>query len=355
MESVFDMSARADDVDSILDGIVDWVIEWAIDAALGSLQTLMTWWATDDTYSVSMTGEEGGTLFFLREHTNWLTLMLAFAGLLIAAFRVAIQRKGEPFRESISQLFQLAMVIFILATVVNLANITGDRYSDWILADARPANDEWIKNWNSGIAGLKSADTMFLLLFFALFAAIASVIQFILMLFRSAILIVLVGVLPVVAASRSSKYGESAFKKCIGLLISAILFKWVAATIYAAAFRLMASDYDADILFGLALVGGAVFVFPAVMRAVMPVVAADNPLFGIRQVGHFTFGGTATNALGRVTSLFGLGGGAGDGSGSGPSGSSGVRVLWPSFRRRRPFSPPDPGTPSGTGPPGPGT
>ncbi|WP_433461842.1 hypothetical protein [Spirillospora sp. CA-128828] len=318
-----DMGVKSDDVGPILDGIFDWLADKVIDWALGGFQTLVTYWISD-TYSVSLNGEAGGILYFLREHANWLTLVMAFAGFLVAAFRVAVQRKGEPFRAALSQFFELAAIVLIVATVVNLANVGGDRYSDWILNDARPKNDQWIDDWKSGFGPLKSADTMFILLIFGLAAAVATAVQFALMLFRSGVLIVLIGILPTVAASRFSTYGNQAYRKCVGWLISFILYKPVAATIYAAAFRLMASKYEADRLFGLALLAGAVFSLPAVMRAVMPAVAEDNSSFGIRQVGHFVFGSSAVNA-GKLTTV-GSGTGKGlqklfGGSDGGPEGS----------------------------------
>ncbi|XRQ08772.1 hypothetical protein ACN3XK_71790 [Actinomadura welshii] len=304
------------DMDGILDDIWMWVVRKVIEWALGSFQTLMIWWMDDTAYSVRLSGESGGVLFRLRAHTNWLTAIMAFAGFLVAAFRVAIQRKGEPFRVALSQFFELAVIMLTLATAVNLANIAGDEYSAWILEDLRPKNDNWIANWVGGLeflggGGGSATATMFIVVVFAGAAAISSVAQFALMLFRSGVLIVLVGILPAVAASRFSSYGNHAYRKCIGWLISFILFKPVAATIYAAALALMESPHEADRLFGLALVAGGIFALPAILRAVMPAVAEDNSHFGVRQIGHFVFGSTAVNSGRGINVLSGSKHGAG--------------------------------------------
>jgi hypothetical protein len=294
----------------VLDQAWSWFVGKVIEWALGTLRTMLVWWMSDNSYSVRLTGEKGGVLYSLREHTNYLTVVMAFAGFMIAAIRIAIQRNGEPFRAALSQFFQLAVIVLTLATAVNLANIAGDRYSYWILKDLMPKGDTWIENWKSGISvlGGHETDTSFLLAFFALAATVGTSIQFGLMLFRSGALIVLVGTLPPLAAARFTAYGDHAYRKCLGWLISFILFKPVAATIYAAALKLLSSKSEADRLFGLALIAGAVFALPATMRAIMPAITESHSGFGIRQVGHFVFGSSAVNAGKGVTVLDGAGG-----------------------------------------------
>ncbi|WP_173097454.1 hypothetical protein [Actinomadura verrucosospora] len=299
MSALLDLpSLGSNPVDDILNGMTLWFIKGVTKGALESLQTNLTWWMSDTAYSVNFGGkDEGGVLNALREHTNLFTTLGAMAGFLVAAFRVAIQRKGEPLREAIAHFFELAVIVFTLATAVNLASIASDRYSTWLLQDLAPKNGDWTANWTSNLNWFNGSGTMFLLGIFAIAALISSLVQFVLMLFRSGALIILVGTLPAVAATRFTSYGNRAYKKSVGWLISWILFKPVAATIYAAALSLMQSGSKADRLFGLALVGGAIFALPATLRAVMPSVVEDNSFFGVRQVGHFIFGGSALNAV----------------------------------------------------------
>lgn len=292
-------------MDSLLDQAWAWLVHKLIAWALSTFKTFLLWWMSDSAYDVQLTGEKGGLLYSLREYTNWLTAGMAFAGFLVAAFRIAIQRRGEPFRKALSQFVELAVIILTLASLVNLANIAGDRYSDWVIGGLKPSGDAWIDNWQKGfdLLGGDQTDVSFIVAAFALGAAVATVIQFVLMLFRSGAMIILVGILPAVAASRFSAYGDAAYRKCIGLLISFIIVKPLIATIDGGALKLMASDYEADRLFGLALAAGSVFAMPATLRAIMPAVAENTGFFGVRQVGHFAFGGTATNA-GRLTGFW---------------------------------------------------
>ncbi|MEO3828174.1 hypothetical protein [Actinomadura sp. B10D3] len=315
----------------LLDAAWGWLVDKVKDWALSTFETLLLWWMSDTAYYVRMTGEKGGVLYSLREHLNWMIAVMAFAGFMVAAFRMAIERKGEPLKAALSHFVELAVIVLTLATAVNLANIAADRYSIWIIQDLMPEGG-LAKEWDKGVDSLSmhKNDANFIVACFALFAAFSTVIQFLLMLFRSGVLIVLVGILPVVAASRFTSYGETAYRKCVHWLISFVLFKPVAATIYAAALKLMTSDNEADRLFGLALVAGAVFALPATMRAVMPGVAENNSFFGIRQVGHFAFGGTAVNVGKRTgfwTGLTGIGGSSSGGpsGGAGPGGGGGDR------------------------------
>jgi hypothetical protein len=325
------MSSGGRPVNDVLNEAWAWLVQKLLDWALGSFEQFLTWWiaGSGTAYNVQLTGEKGGVLYDLRLYTNWLTAAFAFAGFLVAAFRIVVQRKGAPFRDALVQFFELALIILTLATIVNLANMAGDQYSRLIIEHMKPKDAEWQKKWQEGvqlIGGGDKDDVSFVLAFFAAAAALSSVIQFVLMLFRNGALIVVVGILPAVAASRFTSYGNAAYRRCIGLLVSFIIVKPVIATIDAVALKLMTSPYEADRLFGLALVAGSVLAMPATLRAVMPAATEGQSFFGIRQVGHFAYGGTSVTIRSRGLSLLGAfvpgggsrpGGSGGSGAGSG--------------------------------------
>ena len=82
-------------VGSILSQMLLWFTEQLGNSVIAMFQMMMSWWIEIPTPA---TGDQSGTFVFLREHTGWLTALMATFGLVIAAGRVAIQRKGEPFR-----------------------------------------------------------------------------------------------------------------------------------------------------------------------------------------------------------------------------------------------------------------
>ncbi|WP_202126047.1 hypothetical protein [Actinomadura physcomitrii] len=334
------------------DDVWEWFCNKLLTWALSSLLTLLTWWLTSDAYEVPLTGDKGGVLYDLRAHINWLTAVMVFAGFLFAACKTAMQRNGQPFREIFSQFLSLVVISCSVVAIANLAFILMDRYSNWVITDLAPKQKDWSKYWNTrSYDSLKGheAGTSFLVAAFALAALVSSVIQFILMMFRAGVLLIIVGVLPPVAASRFTSHGNAAYKSLVRLGISLWLFEGAAATIYAAALDLMASPYEADRLGGLALVGGAVFALPATLRAVVPEVEEDNASFGIRQVGHFAASGTSvtlSQGAGIWTRWTGIGTGPNGGGGSafarsswwrlGPSADSFSIFEWVSWRIRDP-------------------
>jgi hypothetical protein len=133
---------------NLLDSILLWFTQQLGDAVLAMFQMTMSWWVGVSTPGLS---DQGGAFVFLRERTGWLTAVMAIAGLLVAAGRVAIQRKGQPFREAFSQLLTLVIIVFTLAAAVNLINLAGDEYSRYILSQVTPPNGNWAQNWAPGL------------------------------------------------------------------------------------------------------------------------------------------------------------------------------------------------------------
>ncbi|MGC5412142.1 hypothetical protein ACPXCX_52125, partial [Streptomyces sp. DT225] len=85
-------------------------------------------------------------------------------------------------------------------------------------------------------------------LILALIATLACVAQVGLMMVRTAMLVLLVGTLPLSAAASSTPAGQAWFRKSLGWLIAFILYKPAAAIVYATAIRMTAivGDGEAD-------------------------------------------------------------------------------------------------------------
>ncbi|MGI5224369.1 hypothetical protein [Actinoallomurus sp. CA-142502] len=338
-----------------------WLTEQVAAASVTFLRYLLAWWINVPTPGLS--DQKGSVLVFLRDSTGWLTMVSAIVGLIVAAGRVAIQRKGEAFREAFSQLFVLVIIVFTLAAGINLFSLAGDAYSTWILNEAVHSKpDSWWNNWADGTSNIDFGGTgaWLLILFTGTASIIASLIQFMLMFFRNAGLVLIVAVLPVAAASRFSPYGDNAYRRLLIWLISFELFKPVAATIYAGALRMLMSAYFVDQLMGMFLCIGAVVALPATMRAVDSQVTRANNIgdgtgTALRRIGHFVFGSTALNvgkgaSILRPAGLAAGSGGARPGGGSPPPGNR----PGPSQTNGNPPSPPSPPGPNGpTGPSGP--
>lgn len=108
---------------------------------------------------------------------------------------------------------------------------------------------------------------------FGILGIIVSAIQWAIMIFRGAILALLVGILPVAAAGALTDGGMQSFKKVCGWISAFILYRATAAVIYATAFLMLGSGSSSGIMFGMILVILSILALPALLR-LMPAGAA---------------------------------------------------------------------------------
>ncbi|URM97211.1 hypothetical protein LUW76_24240 [Actinomadura madurae] len=283
----------------VLDELLKGVGEIFLAAAAFALKLFASWFI-NGAYDLNMNTPNGagGVLQTLRQHANWITAMAQGCGFLVAAFRLAIKRSGEPFRALMSQFFELAILVLCLATVVHVANVLADGYCRWILSGDDSWTDNIMKDFETVGGGTDVPGTMGMMVVsavFAVFATVSAVIQWMLMLFRSAAMVILVALLPTFAAARFTSYGDYAYKRALAILVSIYLWAPLGATGLAAGKQFLKSDYTTDHLVGLAWIVAMVVVYPTVNSAIMPAITQDTSSFGIRQAGHFWFGGSAMN------------------------------------------------------------
>lgn len=174
---------------------------------------------------------------------------------------------------------------------------------------------------------------------FGVLGIIVSAIQWAIMIFRGAILALLVGILPVAAAGALTDGGMASFKKVCGWISAFILYRAAAAIIYATAFLMLGSGTSSGILFGMTLVVLSILALPALLRlmpagaaamgggggsalgAVVGAVATGSMLLA----GRGASGGAAVAASPTGSQTPGLKETAGHGGGPGGSGSPGDR------------------------------
>jgi hypothetical protein len=95
------------------------------------------------------------------------------------------------------------------------------------------------------------------------------------MIVRYGMLVLLVGVLPLTAAATNTEMGMMWFKRALAWLASFIIYKPVAAIIYATSFMLMGATDDGGskilkVIMGVTLMIVAVVALPAILRFVSP-------------------------------------------------------------------------------------
>jgi hypothetical protein len=232
-----------------------------------------------------------GVASWLADATWLFVAAAAVTGVLVAAIKTALSGDKRPVGEMIRGLALVMLVTSGAAFVVAQLVYIGDEWASWVYEGT--VGNEPI---NLGI-GLASAVSPGLVLVMALAAGITGVVQIGLMLARAALIPVLVGLLPVAAAASMTGTGRQWFGKLVAWLAAFILYKPVAALLYAAAFRLSdGSDGILGMVSGVAMLILAVLALPALMRVIVPATAALGSA-NAASIGAAGVGAIATGAI----------------------------------------------------------
>ncbi len=275
-------------------------------------------------------GTPGNAVDRLHDATLYLTILTAIVSIFFVSGKVALARRSaasEEAQEAAKGLVRIVVASSVAIPAVVLASQAADEYSTWLVEQA--ANGDV----GGAVLKLMAFDTItgsgftFIL---ALIALAASVVQAFLIIIRDALLILLIGGLPLAAAASVSPSGRQTWHKMVGWLVAFILFKPVAAMCYAGAlWSVTNASNEIDQIAGIFLVILAVLTLPALMRLIVPQVEKVGGGGGGAMLG--AAGATAAGAVSLASmSRSGGGGGSRGGGGGGnkaaflgPQGSSG--------------------------------
>jgi len=262
---------------------------------------------------------------FLRDDTLWIVGWLAVLGLLIAAGTLAMQRRPDAARNAARGLVNLVIVTGASAAVITVGELAGDAYSNWIIGQSLHIHGS-PSLVNAGEALLSvsplGGGLVLLTIILALLSILACIVQIVLLVARIAMLGLLAGLLPVAAAASITQSGQAWFSKACSWLLAFLLYKPVAATVYAYALVSIGSNSLTDQVAGVTMIILSVVALPALLRFVTPLVGAA--------VGSGTGGAGAALAGAAV--------------------ATGARMI-PSFGSRGSSTPGPSGAPLAPGPP----
>ena len=284
----------------------------------------------------TLAGNEAGSVAgWVQDRLAWYTAGLAVLSILIAAARMAWTQRAMPLRDLAGSVLTLIAVAGAGLVAIRLATQAADAFSVWVLNGSTNCSVTGDANcFGRNVAALITLTStspvgeigLFLL---GLLAVLMTYVQVALMVLRGAMLVLLAGVLPITASFTNVEMGRQWFGKALAWTIAFVLYKPAAAIVYATAFRLTGTDaFRADgtglfqILTGLALMLVALVALPALMRFLVPAVAAvggsANGGLLLAGAGVTGVGELATGAIRANRS----GGGASAGAAAGPSGSA---------------------------------
>ncbi|MBX7265057.1 hypothetical protein KIF24_02610 [Micromonospora sp. Llam7] len=215
--------------------------------------------------------------------TDWLVVTIAVASLLAAAFRMALERKGQSLVVALMGLVRMVLTVSAAWWVVNWLASEADAYTDHLYEEGIKAQLKLIAN--CGTDGL----TAFLLIIIGLLLLIAGCIHIILMYIRLGVMVLLTGTLPLAAAASMSEWGGGWWRKHIAWMVAWLAFKPVVGLImYSGAAMIGATDdmEGADNAKHYKIAGAAVLLMaavalPALMRLVVPAMASLGSRDGV--------------------------------------------------------------------------
>jgi len=285
----------------------------------------------------TLAGNQAGSVAgWVQDQLAWYTAGLAVLSILIAAARMAWTQRAMPLKELAGSVLTLIAVAGAGLVAIRLATSAADSFSVWVLngsTNCSVSGDGTCFGRNlAALITLTSTSPigeigLFLL---GLLAVLMTYVQVALMVLRGAMLVLLAGVLPITASFTNIAVGRQWFGKALAWTIAFILYKPAAAIVYATAFRLTGSNaFQAggaglfQILTGLALMLVALIALPALMRFLVPAVAAIG---GSASGGLLLAGAGAAGAgevaTGAIRANRTTGGGPSSGATGGPSGSA---------------------------------
>ncbi len=271
------------------------------------------------------------------------TLGIMVVALTVAGIRMIIagQRAGEEGRRILVGLVSMVAISSLGLLGFTLLIQASDATASWILDNAIDNTAEGMANGFSivfqallagaaanGSAGVAVATfPSVLVIVGGIVLLLISFVQIILMILRGGMLVVMAGLLPTVAAAATTQTGMEWLQRYIRWSFALILFKPIAALVYAICFKMLVVGDEAtgdeviNVVTGLGLLFLACMALPALMRIIAPAASAIAGNAGGIVVGAAA-GAAAVGAM-AVPALAGGGAAAAAGGGAQAKGAVG--------------------------------
>ncbi|ONI67679.1 hypothetical protein BWI15_31775 [Kribbella sp. ALI-6-A] len=311
------------------------------------LAAVSTFWIKNDAVQPDPIATQHGNSWtasepvaFLHDRTLALAAAVFVIAVVVAGLRTAWEQRGEPLRELLKATLTLVLVAGAGSAFIQLLVEISDEIAYSVINDAHldtTATDQALgEALFQGITLSRATADLPLVagMFFGVAIFMASVVQVILLLIRSAMLVLLAGTFPLAAAATNTEIGKAWFRKYCGWVLAFVAYKPAAALVYAAAIKMTdagirqpSGNTLVNAMSGLMMMLLAVFALPAMLRLVVPVTAAVAGGAAGSGATLADPGGLASGAInagrGALGSRPGGGGGGLSGGGGGLSGAGG--------------------------------
>ena len=302
---------------AITSGIDAWVQSVAKSTEQAEVLLATVWMKFPSPQIADVNNHPNPVISAISQDLSYWTMAFAVVGLFIAAGKMALNHRSEDVRRALYMIGGLIVISGAAAGVVGAFISAGDAFAPWIIAQATgqpfSSNSALIVS-SSQIMGQGTGPGLFV----AIACWVGSCAQVLFMLFRAAMITLLMCVLPTIAATTVTQGGSAALRKAIGWLIAFVLYKPVAAVVYAVGFMLMHGDGAAmtgdptglwTLLVGTMVILLGALTLPALIKFLVPMASAGaSSMFSGAAVG------AAALAAGAAVVTMGVSAGAGAGA-----------------------------------------
>lgn len=310
---------------SVAESVLQMIVQNFIDGVTALLSAINTWWF--DTPSPDL---DNNAVAGLQADLMYMAGIFAVVGFLVALARLVMtQDVNQGLISALSPIVALIVVTGAYMTAIPILRDSFDEFGMWLMQQAGEDGDPVdITVLGTMMASGVLGNVGIGLLIGALML-LGSVVNFLFMILRDLLLLILVAFLPVIAASTGTQTGKQAFGKANAWLIALLLYVPVAAGIYALGIRLIRQDVqitgmddgvDAMLsaIMGLLVLVLAALSLPALIKFVVPAAAMGASAFS----GGAALGAAASVAAGAA--VIGATGGAGAAAGGASAAAGGA-------------------------------
>ncbi|MFJ6378011.1 hypothetical protein ACIQH9_20115 [Pseudarthrobacter oxydans] len=286
------------------------------EAMMGAWDSIMKGFLTSWLDAGMMVSLEGESMAWLTDQLQLLSIFMSTLGIMVACVWTMVHARGDKAVKAAKSLLMVFLVTTAGTTLMQVAIPAGDAFSKYILDEAGVTVQGYEQLGPA--AGAVSQIGPGLAIVAGIFGVIATLLQWVIMIVRATVLPLLVTIWPVAAAAAMIRGAEQSFSKVTMWLVAFLLYKPIAAIIYAFAWKLKSGgDGIGGVINGMLLLVLAVVALPALMKLLSPATAAMGSAAG----------GTMALGAGAAVVTAGVAAGAAVATGGASAGAKGAAGL----------------------------
>jgi type IV secretion system protein TrbL len=249
------------------------------EAMMGAWDSIMKGFLTSWLDAGMMVSLEGESMAWLTDQLQVLSIFMSTLGIMIACVWTMVHARGDKAVKAAKSLLMVFLVTTAGTTLMQVAIPAGDAFSEYILDQAGVTVQGYEQLGPA--AGAISQIGPGLAIVAGIFGVIATLLQWVIMIVRATVLPLLVAIWPVAAAAAMIRGAEQSFSKVTMWLVAFLLYKPIAAIIYAFAWKLKSGgDGIGGVINGMLLLVLAVAALPALMKLLSPATTAMGSAAG---------------------------------------------------------------------------